>query len=53
VDNEDVWLLATRGSVLLLLLTKEACLCGNREYSLPEKSGVFFPCVPTGSDVVL
>ena len=31
-------LLATGGCVLLLLLTGEACLCGNSQYSLPYNS---------------
>jgi hypothetical protein len=39
-DNEDELLLATRVGVLLLLLTKEACLCGNSQYSLPDKSDI-------------
>ena len=38
--NENELLLAKRGGVLLLLPTKEACLCGNSQCNLPNNSDI-------------
>jgi len=40
VDNEDELLLATRGCVMLLLLTRKACMCVNSQYGLPNNSDI-------------